>query len=437
MILILLIVSLIMSSCALDEYSNMKAPEVSSCTLTESCIQVVFSTKMKKEITEAAFSCTCNNEPETGTFAWGKKQMYFYPAGGIKNRSRYEVEIGTRAEDSYGNSLKEVYSCILSAGDQEGSLVIKKMNIADGEVVSDLLKPIKIEFSKPVEASLFYQKFSITPMIVGDISFGDDGKSVLFTPLEKMESGTVYTLTIGENTLFFSTPAENNTVVYGLQVKDGPVLTEHLIQHGVEKEAVLVLSCSERADSNTVASPVVFSPSQSYKTKWNNSFTQCIITFDNPLPYKTLLEASTPDAKRYMLYVDGPDSEPPEVNGIRFYQDYSSGEYVALEYGSGIVFEPGEDACFEIELSVGDNSVIYPADAYTAVDIEVCMGNLVIAPKRLETKKIDSRTALIQVFCNITAGTTQTPVVISVIRSLKDSNGNTLENDFILRINAL
>ena len=182
---------------------------------------------------------------------------------------------------------------------------------------------------------------------------------------------------------------------------------------------------------------MTFSPSRSYRSNWNDSFTQCTVTFDNPLPYKSLLEVFSSDSKRFLLYVDGDNSVPPAVSCVRFYQDYSTREWIALEFGSGIVFESGDKACFEIEFSVGDNSVIYPADVYSAVDIEVGIGNLVIAPKRLEVKKQDQKRALILVFCTITAGTVQTPVCISVNGSMKDSNSNFLKNDYMLRINAL
>ena len=437
MILVFLLFSLLINSCNFDEYSHMEAPEVSSCSLEETCIQIVFSSKMRKEITEAAFSCNCNSIPETGTFAWKGTHMYFYPSCGIKNESLYEVEIGTRAEDSYGNSLKEVYSCTISTGIGEKQLIIKKMNISDGEVVADLLKPIQIEFVKPVDTSLFYKEFSITPMIHGAIAFTDNGRSVLFTPLEKMEWDTVYTITVGEKTVFFSTPVEKKVILYELRIKNGPVLKEQLIQHGVEKDAILILSYSGKVSGNTIKTPVTVSPAQSYRVAWNDNFTQCIITFDNPLPYKSLLEIFSSDSKRFLLYVDGDNSVPPAVSDVRFYQDYSSGEGITLEYGSGIVFESGDKACFEIEFSVGDNSVIYPSDAYSSVDIEVGMGNLVIDPKRLEVKKQEHNEVLILVFCNIIAGTVQTPVCISVNGSLKDSNGNTLKNDYSLRINAL
>ena len=435
--ILLLLLSLLVNSCTLDEYSHMKAPEVYSCTLEESCIQVVFSSKMRKEITEAAFSCSCNSSPETGTFAWGKRQMYFYPANGIKDKSLYEVEIGTRAEDTYGNSLKEVYNCVLSAGSGKSQLIIKNINISDGEIITDLFKPIQIEFTEPVDTAFFYRNFSITPMIQGNISFRDNGRGILFTPLEKMEWDTVYTISVGEKKVFFSTPVEKKVELSELRIKNGAVLHEQLIQHGVEKDAILILSYTGRVNDNTIKNPVTISPLQSYVPIWNNTFTQCTITFDNPLPYKTLLEVSVSDSKRYLLYVDGKNSVPPTVSDIRFYQDYSSGEYMTLEYGSSVVFESGEQCCFEIELSVGDYSLLYPTDVYGTVGIEVSMGNMVIAPRCLETKKQNSSTALIQVFCTITAGTVQTPVIITVNSTLKDSNGNALEKDYVLRVNSL
>ena len=325
----------------------------------------------------------------------------------------------------------------MSTGTGENQLNIKQISISDGELVSDLLKPIQIDFSKPVDTSLFYQKFSITPVIHGEISFKDNGRSIVFTPLEKMEFDTVYTMTIGEKKVYFSTPVEKKVELLELRIKGGPALKEQVIQHGVEKDTVLILSYSGRVNDNTIKNPVTISPTHSYKPVWNNSFTQCFIYFDDLLPYQTLLEVSTSDEKRFLLYIDGDNSVPPAINGIRFYQDYSTGEWILLEYGAGIVFESGEQACFEIELSVGDCSVIHSVDVYGSLDIEVVMGNLVITPKRLEIKKQDSNTALILVFCTITAGTVQTPVGISFDKTLKDSNGNSLDKDYVLRINAL
>ena len=437
MILIMLILTLILNSCALDEYTHMKAPEVSSCILDKSCIQVVFSSKMQKELTESAFTCSSGTVPEAGAFVWEKNRMYFFPASGIKEKSLYEVEIGTRAEDVYGNSLKEPFSCTFSTGGDGNQLVVQKMNISEGEVVTDLLKPFQIDFSKPVEKALFYQQFSISPAVKGNIAIKNNGMSVIFTPQENLEWNTVYTLTAGEKKVMFSTPEEPKAILSYIQIKDGVFLQEQTIQHGVEKDAVLILSYSAPVSGNETASPLTISPYQSYTPVWNSSYTQCTVTFDKSLPFKTLLEVRTRDSRQYLLYVDGDNSVPPSVNCIRFYQDYSTGESSVLEYGSGLVFETGDQACFEIEFSVGENAFLYPADAYDAIDIEVALGDLVISPRHLETRKVGSSTAFIRIFCSITAGTSQTPVIISIDSKLQDSEKNSLGNSCILRINSL
>ena len=437
MSLIFLIITLLITSCSFDEYTHMEGPEVSSCALEKSCIKVVFSARMRKGLTESAFSCSCDSTSEAGTFVWEGKKMYFFPMSGIKEKSLYEVEIGTRAEDTYGNSLKEAFCCTFSTGGDADKPVVQSLNISEGEVVSDLLMPIQIDFSKPVEASYLYQHFTITPAVLGNTEIKNNGKSVVFTPLEKMEWNTVYTLTIGDKKVMFSTPEKPHVNLLRIQIKDGPFLKEETIQHDVEKDAVLVLSFSGTAEGSTVKTPVTFSPPQSYTPVWNSSYTECTVTFDNPLPFETLLEISTSDARYYYLYLDGKNSVPPSVKGIKFYQDYTTGNSEDLEYGSGIIFESGDQACFEFELLVGKNSFFYPADVYSNVDIEVAMGNLSIIPKRLETVKESDNRALIRLFCSITEGTVQTPVVIRIYRTLKDSCGNTMEKDYVLRINSI
>ena len=108
-----------------------------------------------------------------------------------------------------------------------------------------------------------------------------------------------------------------------------------------------------------------------------------------------------------------------------------------LQYGSSVVFETGSQSCFEFVFSAGSNAEILTADAYGTVDIAVSRGNLAIDLERLETGQIEPGDLCIRVFCSITAGTIQTPVVISVNGTLKDSYGNTLEEDYVLRINSL
>ena len=446
----LLLFVLMFFSCSFaEEYTNMKSPEVSDCTYGEGCIQITFSSEMEREITEQAFSCLCNDEAASGTFIWYEKKMCFYPETGIKDKSRYEVEVGTRAEDRYGNSLKEVFSYVFSTVNKEEKFFVQKMNISDGDMVSDLMQPIEITFSGPVDQASFYQGFGISPSISGAISF--NGNSVLFVPLEKLDWNFAYTVTLKKsisdcygNTLqsdyavTFATPQKSDDSLQKVCIKNGTELVSGgIVNRNIEKDISLVLTYSDTADSKTIKKPVSVSPTQDYTADWNIGHTQCTISFKKPLPYKTLFELTAGEDKQYLLYVDGERSRPLEVQEIRFYQDYSSGESIVLEYGGGIVFETGSQACFEFFLSAGNKGEILTADAYGAVDVAVSRGNLSIDLERLETGHIEPGALFIRVFCSITAGTIQTPVVISVNGTLRDSDGNTLEKDYVLRINAL
>ena len=446
---IILFVLMLLSCSIAEEYTNMKSPEVSDCTYGEGCIQITFSSEMEREITEQAFSCLCNAEAASGTFIWYEKKMCFYPEAGIKDKSRYQVEVGTRAEDRYGNSLREVFSYIFSTVRKEEEFFVQKMNISDGDMVSDLMQLIEITFSSPVEQASFYQGFGISPHIPGAISF--NGNSVLFAPLEKLDWNSTYTVTLKKSisdsygnrlqsdyAVTFATPQESDNSLKKICIKNGAELVSGgTVNRNIEKDISLVLTYSGAADSKTIKKPVSVSPVLDYTADWNIGHTCCTISFKKPLPYKALLELTAGEGKQYLLYVDGERSRPLEVQEIRFYQDYSSGESEVLEYGSGIVFETGSHACFEFLLSAGNNGEILAADAYGAVDVAVSRGNLTIDIEHLETGQREPGSLFIRLFCSITAGTIQTPVIISVNGMLQDSDGNTLEKDYVLRINAL
>ena len=446
------LIAFIFVSCGFaEEYTHMKAPEVSGCSYGEGCIQITFSSEMERGITEQAFSCLCNEETASGTFIWYEKKMCFYPESGIKDKSRYVIEVGTRAEDRYGNSLKEVFSYAFSTYEKENTFIVQKMNISDGDVVEDLMQTIEITFSSPVDQAMFYQGFGISPWVSGATSFKDNGQSVIFAPLEKLDWNSIYTVTLKKSVsdqfgnklqsdyvVTFTTPQEPDSSLEKICIKNGAELVSGgEINRGAEKDVSLVLTYSGTADTKAIRNPITVSPPQDYAAEWNNEHTQCDITFNKPLPYKTLIELSAGKDKQYLLYVDSESSRPLEVYEINFYQDYTSVVGVTLEHGSGIVFETGSQACFEFVFSAGSNAEILTADAYGAVDVAVVRGNLTIDLERLETGYIEPGVLFIRVFCSITAGTVQTPVVISVNGTLRDSNSNTLEKDYVLRINAL
>lgn len=446
-----LIVLLFISCGFAEEFTHMKSPTVSDCSYGDGCIQITFSSEMEKGVTEQAFSCTCNDEISSGTFVWNEKKMCFYPDSGIRNKSRYEVEVGTRAEDKYGNSLKEVFSYSFSTIEKENKFFVQNINLSDGDVVADRLHPIEITFSKAVDQGAFYHGFMISPGIKGTFSFDGSGQVITFTPLENLSWNSTYTVTLKKsisdrygNTLpsdyvvTFMTREELVSNLEKVCIKDGAeLILGNTVNRGLEKDAELVLSYSGPVDFKTLRTPINISPVQDYSVIWNSNQTQCTITFRKPLPYKTLLELAAGEEKRYLLYVDGERSQPLAVQSVKFYQDYTTGLSEVLHYGCGMVFETGDNACFEFIISAGSTSEIFTADAYGAVDVAVLRGNLTIDLKHLETEKLSSGIICIRVFCAITAGTIQTPVIISVNGILKDSNYNTLGKDYVLRINGL
>jgi len=461
-IIMVLIVLLFCCSCDfVNELKNMDAPEVDSCSYTEECISVKFSSEMDKGRTESSFSCKCNNSEENGTFIWKSGTMNFYPTGGIKNKSDYEIEVGTGAEDTCGNSLSKAFVFKFSTKESVKKFYVKSINVNDGDLIDDLLKTIRVEFSGSVDETSFYSGFSIFPSISGEIAFSSDKNYVEFKPNKKMSFGTKFTVTLKdtvadkygntlgtESTVSFNTVKENEYWLESMSA-DGAVLTAGgILNSGIEKDCTITLNFAGNVNENAKKSPVAISPSTNYSCTWNGDFSQCTVTFDKDIEYNTLLEivptenlygekAKNYFQSRYLLLFDGGKSKPPAVNSIRYYEDYSGGSFFELSNGTSIAFSTTSDACFEFELSVGASSALYSSNIYGKIDIDVAIGDTAIDEKKVEVENAGGGIYLVRIFCNVTSGTVQTPVIITVDKSLEDSNGNQLGEDYIIRFNSI
>jgi len=461
-LLVIFIISLLAYSCDfINEFKNMAAPEVDSCSYTEECISIRFTSEMDKGRTENSFSCRCNDSEENGTFIWKSDTMNFYPAGGIKNKSDYEIEVGTGAEDTFGNSLSKAFIFKFSTKESSRKFSVKSININDGDLIDDLLKTIRIDFTDSVDTASFYNGFSISPSLSGEISFDAGNNSVEFRPNKKMSFDTKFTITLQDTIadkygnfldssfkVSFHTAKEDEYWLESLSA-DGAVLASGgILNSGIEKDCTITLNFAGNVDEDAKKSPVSISPSHSYTCSWNSVFSQCTIKFDEEIDYETILEivpaenlygekAKNHFQARYLLLFNGENSKPPAVNGIRYYENYASGSSVDISHGTNIAFTTTADACFEFELSVGASSNLYKSGIYGKIDIDVVIGDTTIDEKSLEVENIGNGKYMVRIFCNVTSGTIQTPVILTVDKSLEDSNGNQLGNDYIIRFNSI
>lgn len=457
-----LLIFLIFSSCDfVDELKNMDYPEVNSCTYDTERICLDFSSEMDRTRTESSFSCKCNNVNENGIFLWKNDSMFFYPTGGVKERSDYEIELGTGAEDTYGNSLSESFIFRFSTKGTIERFFVKSINIPDGDIIDNLLKTIKIEFSDSVDESSFFEGFSIYPAITGEIIFNGNRDSIEFKPLKQMSADTKYTITLkdtiadrqGNNLgekyeIAFRTAKDDEFWLESLSAGGRILSPSGILNSGLEKSSSLTLTFAGKLSEDAKKAPISTSPKTSYTCNWNNNYSQCTITFDKSIEYKTLLEitpieniygenAKSSFQSRYTLLFDGEKSRPPAVSTIRYYEDFSSGSSVEITYGTSIAFTSVDEACFEFEFKLGETLTFYKTDVYGKIDIDVINGDTLIEEKRLEIEDNGNGKTLVRVFCKITSCTVQSPVIITVDKNLQDSNSNKLGENFVVRFNSI
>ena len=119
--------------------------------------------------------------------------------------------------------------------------------------------------------------------------------------------------------------------------------------------------------------------------------------------------------------------------------------YGSFEKDVEVLVSRLEDAYMELNGLKSIHSVSEPGRGYivcqfsdkTRLEDAYVQISETIDIEHLETGQREPGSLFIRLFCSITAGTIQTPVIISVNGMLQDSDGNTLEKDYVLRINAL
>lgn len=413
-------------------------------------VKITFSEKMEKGITEQAFSLKRDDEAVGGFFRWEEKTMYYYPVSGIMDDSDYEIEVGTSAEDIYGNSLSENFVFRFSTKKKEHDFSVCCPNIGSGSIVSNLFSPVVLRFSSPCSRAGFYKAFSIYPSLNGKITFSSCDTEAVFIPSEKMDYDTVYTVSVSDllTDRYGNAPADDFELVFSTVKKPLSELSSlstgkgrelegnGVINRGIEKDDFFKLIFSREADDPLKEIPLNISPGHSYKSSWNDSFTECDLHFDAYLPYGELLEISALGEK-FLLFIDGEDSIPPEIEEVKFYQDHPSGSCVVVGYGDSLFFPTSDKSCFEFSFSLGPDSYLPDAYLFASLDFEVENGDLKIEPFKIKTSYPAPGKATVSVFCEITSGLIPSPVIITFRSSLKDSKKNSLGEDFVLRFNSL
>ena len=114
----------------------------------------------------------------------------------MKKNSSYTIDVSANAEDIYGNSLPEKFVFTFSTSAESDSPYFISSVPADGDEISDLYQVITAEFSESLLPESVYSSFSIFPDVKGFLLLDNENRNVVFTPLEKYDEGSDYTVII-------------------------------------------------------------------------------------------------------------------------------------------------------------------------------------------------------------------------------------------------
>ena len=466
----LLLSGLILSRCsAIEEYLNMEILEIKSFAPSSERVNhdslkqvsITFSQTMNRSRTENAFSLKKNDSPVNGKYSWNKNTLIFLPFNGFSKNASYMIEVSTEAEDRYGNSLSEKFISSFSTSVEEEIPFFISSIPEDKEVITDYLLPVTLFFSEPLAADSVYSSFSIMPQIKGHIALSDGDKNIAFTPLEKYEEGTDYTITVTEDLrdLSGNHTAEKLKIFFTIQETEKPVLvwfgdssgaeyqnTENLIINAsIEKNINIRLVYDRKVTEKIKKSPVAVIPETEYTVSWNTELTEAVVSFENSLGYNEIYEM-TADEKTYRILVNGPSSSPPVLNKIIFCNNSSSPAFEELTLNKGISFLTSDSAFFDFYFSLAQGASLYDSEIFSSIDFKTVNGDLLIKPLRIinpasgppvPSPSPSGDEYVIRIECSVSAGTVVSPFRIEISSDFKDTLSNKISEEISIQVTSL
>ena len=471
----LFLIFFIISGCRMiDEYLNMNAVTITGTVPSENFIYaneldavvIDFSGDMEKSKTENAFSLCRNGRKVSGRFSWKSKSLFFIPAGGFTPESSYELSVSRNAEDRYGNSLSEkfVFAFTTSAETDEPRII--STTPADNEIIESDSPVITFVFSEKIKEESFYSAFSITPDVKGFISFSNSGEEASFTPVETLQPGRYYKVEISDSLKDLSGNNLKNNYNFSFTTEESLPFTvkwfgntegseyydtaDIPVNNGVSCRELFLLLFEGCVPDSIKLNPVTVEPYSPYSFRWDNNFSECIITFSDILEFENIYEI-TIDKKTYRLMTDDPSSRPPVLSGITFCGDSINPVFEKLTLNSAISFLSSDNAFFDLYFHLAEGAVLSDYTIFNSVDFLTVNGDLSVEQRRIINPALEALPPpipgipllpgiseyIVRIECTISAGINPSVFRIAVDSALEDSFGNTLEDDEVIQVNSL
>jgi hypothetical protein len=444
-------------------------------------IWVEFSSTVDPTKAEQALSLSENGGSMAGSYSWQGNRLVFTPARPVSSGNDYEIAVVSTAETKDGNSLAKDFRFAFTTKTEAGRPAVLSTLPSDGSRVTMPQLPIVVSFSEPIDQISFIASFSVSPDPGGTISFDVTGSTASFTPVSAWIPGTEYNVVLTDavkdlsgNRLpaavqfRFTAGSESVRPILvavrptvngapqgaGLTLED-PGDSVLQVNTGFETTWGIELEFSEPVSRENIESLIDLQPAWSFQIDPAGAPRhRFILVPEERFVWGTLYSltikrgvldtsgnASASDVV-YNIRADGPASEPPRVEVVRFrtnpadtitplYDQYSAQDAFAnLDLSN---FTPGVDAVsyFDLYVRLADGAAIDPFSIMHSFGVTATNGAALMAPVAVTTTGFaDPQPAVmtgltpVRVSVTVTNTTNSGVVTLAVSDSLTDTGGN-------------
>jgi hypothetical protein len=450
-------------------------------------ISLSFSAGMDKTSVEEGFTLTRDGEVQEGTFLWKENRMIFKPSIPVGKGFDYHMLCETSAEDAAGRDLTAEFSNRFSTRKEHIRPAVLSSLPVDGSVQQQLRPEIEIRFSEPMDPCSIYTAFRTTPVMTGTFGWGEEGSVMRFIPDRDLVRGQEYRIELSEETSdregnrlgepftfsFRLGPETGSPVTVSASSEQGDITLLpaesdtpfQSVTEGWERWWNIVLTFSEEVACRELEQKISLSPSAGFSLGKDGGLhgRTFILTPDEPLPFDEIctlrIDATVqgisgntlkPDTLFY-FQTNGPGSLPPEVSRVTFLKDPSSGLICeCVPCGpldlSGYVPHPGGAGTgfFDIYVQTAESAALLPTECMEHFSIELSGDCASIVPVFVETAALPAPAPdpppqageqLLRIYVDIEDRPSCGTVILRLAPGFKDSNGNSLEAEWICILN--
>ena len=459
-------------------------------------VYVSFSHEPDRESAERYFSFIGNGEIIRGVFQWEGKKMLFLPHTPLEVNKDYSIRITSNARDTTGLSMdREFEGFFTTRADNNRPCIVSFYPAAEG-VMDHSIGTCVIRFSDPVSLKYVREAASFSPSIAGAWHLEEGGIVAVFTPLESWPQGRRFELRLSSslkgingmemrndfNNIFYI--GEDRSVPYLVgawrltangereEIFHEP-LGEFIENDGWEKNDKLVLGFSRPVDllsvntalsAEGVSAPVLEMQSDDSHTGFAS---EAVFRFDRTPAYESrfsvrlrsgIKDRSGNEAKDeyvFRIFANGENSKPPSLVGIRLpMSPEDDSDFQLRTYSTDQLFDdfPVQSenypynvktaAWIEFYFDCSAGATIDPFSLMEFFRIETSNNVIQFVPLAVRTNgfSVDDPHPLwegyqrIEIAGDLTNTANSGLVHFFINRGIRDSSGNTSENQFRISV---